>query len=89
MDEEKLITLERLRTFKRQLDDSYSDKFITKEQVRAALNGNISSEVEFAADEEVEKLFDDIFGNNSAPNANTVDFATDEDVENLLNDAFD
>ena len=89
MPEEKFITLDRLRTFKEQLDNSYSDKFITKEQVRAALNGNTSPVDEFATDEEVERLLNDIFGSNSAPSENSFDFATDEEVDNLLNNAFD
>lgn len=79
MAEIKIITLDGLRKFKEMLDYNYTKKF--------ADNDLISN---VATDDEVERLFDEIFDGNYTPSEQpTVDFATDEEVDNLLDDIFD
>ena len=78
MAEIKIITLDGLRKFKEMLDFNYAKKFADNELI-----SNV------ATDEEVEQLFDEIFGGNYTPSEQpTDDFATDEEVDDLLDDIF-
>ena len=78
MAETKIITLDGLKKFKELLDDSYSEKFADKSQ--AAGGG---STYNYASDEEVENLLDDIFGVPSSTGTEEKD-----EVEELLDNIF-
>ena len=91
MSETKFVTLEGLKKFKDLLDNTYSEKFASKEQ--SAGEPGVGDN-EFATDEEVEHMLDDIFSGNSVPDSpspsdeSNIEFATDEEVKNLLDGIF-